>query len=149
MISLIIAFILFVVAVAAYAICDLDDHGKLRWDSEDYYGFWGKLSDYRKYKLVGTYDEIIRETHFRPEKAPKNWYYKNWFWTIKYKERWLTSTNLTVFLTDGWHLMQFVFINSLLLGFAMLAHNTLLWFVVFRTIWAIVFNISYNKLFSK
>lgn len=138
MINLIIALVLFIVAVAAYAIADLDDHGKLRWESEKFLGFWGRGSDYRKYKL----DPFDNGTIL----APKNLYYR--LSGVKYKEKWLTSATATVFLTDGWHLMQFVFINSLLFGFAILTLHPIIWFAVFRTIWAIVFNVSY-KVFSK
>lgn len=131
----------------AYAIKDLHSHGKLRWITEDLHGFWGKISWYRKYECVEKFDEIIHEKYLDPVKAPKTWYYKRF--KIKYKEKWFTSATATVFLTDGWHLAQFVFVNSLLAGFAILTHRPLLWFVVFRTIWFIVFNLSYSKLFSK
>lgn len=37
----------------------------------------------------------------------KKWYYL-WIWTPKYKARFAYSSTLLVFLTDGWHLLQFI-----------------------------------------
>jgi hypothetical protein len=38
--------------------------------------------------------------------APENWYYK--LIGSKWRERWPTSTWLTVWATDGYHLCQFI-----------------------------------------
>lgn len=95
-----IAFLLLIPAIAAYSIGQLVQHGKIRW-SKDVFGFWGEESDRRKYhRKPRTPDGGYWITG-----AKVNWYTR--LFKIKYAERWPTSTNLTVFLTDGYHLMQF------------------------------------------
>jgi len=136
MISLITALILFIIAAVAYAIKDLQSHFKFKWEGK-HTSFWGNNSWMRKYN----YTEDMYRTPL-----PDNWYYNTF--KIEYKERFPGSATIFVFMTDGWHLMQFVFLNSLLLGFAVLTIHPIIWFIVFRAIWAIVFNISY-RVFSK
>lgn len=59
------------------------------------------------------------------------------------------SSTIFVFLTDGWHLMQFIFENSIML---VIAINTQYhWYVVFlivRAIYAITFNSLFDKLLN-
>ena len=52
-----------------------------------------------------------------PLVAGKDWYY---FGLVKqvYKERFLFSTTILVAFTDGWHLAQFIFLNSLFIALA-------------------------------
>src|SRR5688500_20374183 len=73
------SYLFLALAIACYSISQLAQHGKIKWKSKDPHGFWGESMDRRKYKNFSTVAG----------------------------ERWPTSTNLTVFLTDGYHLMQF------------------------------------------
>jgi hypothetical protein len=98
-----LSLLCFTLAVICCSIKDLQAHGKLKW--MDYgRGFWGEESYYRKYA-----DPI--------ENSKNNWYTK--FFKIKYKERWFTSTTFTVFLTDAWHLLQFLIFIFLSLGISL------------------------------
>lgn len=90
------SILLFVIAVICYVVSQLQQHGKLKWmDEKKPFGFWGEKSDYRKYKMNDDYVLV-------PNK--RNWYYRRF--KIKYKERWFTSTWLTVGLSDGYHACQ-------------------------------------------
>jgi hypothetical protein len=67
---------------------DLSEEGKLPWNPS----FWAKAVSWKnKWKKTETGWEIGTE-------------------------RWFTSSTITVFLTDGWHLMQFIFLNALFLA---------------------------------
>lgn len=58
-------------------------------------GFWGDDSWKRKYQL---------DANGVPVTAPKSLYY--WAFKITYKERFPLSATVLVFVTDGFHLMQ-------------------------------------------
>jgi hypothetical protein len=79
-------------------------------------------------------------------------------WQNKYtwgkgKPRWFQwlLKNPLVFITDGWHLMQFVFLNSLCLIPAILQpyYNPFLAFLVIRGIFGILFSLFYNYILIK
>jgi hypothetical protein len=96
----VLSLFLFACGIVAYAISQLQQHGKLRWMVKPF-SFWGDDSDRRKYKRKPS-----PEYNYFMTGAPVNWYYK--LIREKYAERWPTSTWLTVSLTDGYHLMQSV-----------------------------------------
>lgn len=78
---MILTILTMIAAVLCYAVSQLQQHGKLRWANDKLpFSFWGKLGYRRKYKKYNSASG----------------------------ERWPTSTNITVFLTDGYHLMQFL-----------------------------------------
>jgi|SRR5688572_16350223 len=104
-----ISAIAFTIAIVAYGISQLQQHGKLLWMSKDPLGFWGKRSDLRKYKMLHDAVLLIDEP---------NWYTR--LAKLKYRERWFTSTNLTVSFTDGYHHMQFWMFLSLSFGISQL-----------------------------
>jgi hypothetical protein len=92
-----------VVMIALYRASQMIQHGQFKWYDEDNdVSFWGASGWLLKYKP--TYSRP-----YLPEKAPDNWYYR----LIKspYKERWFTSTWLTVQFTDGYHLLQSVWLK--------------------------------------
>jgi hypothetical protein len=64
--------------------------------------------------------------------------------------QWLLKGPL-VFITDGWHLMQFVFLNSIMIVPAILQpyYNPFLAFLVIRTIFGILFFLFYNYILIK
>lgn len=84
---MILTLVSLVLAVLCYTVSQLAQHGKLQRESK-VDGFWGKHSHRRKYK--GNNSTL--------------------------GERWPTSTNLTIFLTDGYHLMQWFMFNFLSLS---------------------------------
>lgn len=78
---MIAAILTLIIAVGAYSISQLQQHGQLRWSKEGT-GFWDFDSDKRKYTSK-----------------------------IPFARTWL------VFLTDGYHFMQFWMFNFLSLSF--------------------------------
>ena len=66
-------------------------------------------------------------------------------------EAFLFSSTLLVFLTDGYHRMQFIFENSLFLAFSTYSNNfKWYWsFIGIRVIYAIVFNLMFDKILIK
>lgn len=78
----------FALGVACYGVSQLIMHQKLRWLKDDT-GFWGAKSWKRKWKLAEGFSREVVETG---------------------KERFPGSSTIFVFLTDGYHLMQFFFI---------------------------------------
>src|SRR5687768_7244559 len=88
-----------VVMIALYRITQMIQHGQIKWSKDDE-DFWGNESWRLKYKSD--------DSGFLID-APENWYYK--LFKIDYKERWFTSTWLTVFATDGYHLLQFIWLK--------------------------------------
>lgn len=91
MIALAILFL--ILAIAAYSISQLVNHGKLRWSKVNS-EFWGTWSSIRKYKYVVG----------RIQPAPTTYYYK--LFNIPYKERFPGSATFLVLFTDGYHFMQ-------------------------------------------
>lgn len=133
MIQSIVAFIL---ALMCYSISQLQQHGKLRW-SKSSFGFWGTDSDVRKYKKDSSYDPL----GYARFPAPKTWYYR----LIKsnYKERWVTSTWLTVAYTDGYHACQSLMFILLSLGISQLSDIN--FFIVWPSL-LVVFSLTYRLL---
>ncbi len=91
---------------------------------------------------------------------PKHWYY---FGIIKpgYKEKFPFSSTVLVALTDGWHLFQFIFLNTIIIALSLniTGHWFLLsflfdcqgiiWqtvenFIVIRILYSFVFNSFYE-----
>lgn len=87
----------FILAIVCRAISELALHGKLRWSGK-HTTFWGNNSWMRKYNFKGDmYHDL----------PPDNWYHRTF--NIDYKERFPLSVTALVFLTDGVHLMQFLY----------------------------------------
>jgi hypothetical protein len=83
-------------------------------------------------------------------------------WRNKYKDKmvfkgpaFIGSTTVFSFLTDAWHLFQFLSNSFLALSVVIIYHETVnpnLWynlglFVILKTTWGIVFETLYGKLF--
>lgn len=76
------SLLLFSLSVVCYIVSQLQQQGKLIWMDEDKPdSFWGEDSHLRKYKNVGA---VVRD-----------------------EPAFFASTTFLVFLTDGYHLMQF------------------------------------------
>lgn len=98
------------------------------------------------------------------DKLNPNFWNPSISWKNKYKnldvsqgEKFLGSTTIFVFLTDGWHLCQFVFLNSLFISalflFPLYSANlnliTISILVVLRIVFGLVFTLFYKKIFIK
>lgn len=80
--------------------------------------------------------------------------YNHWYYfgllKPKYREDFPFSTTALVFLTDYWHFMQFIYLNCLFASYSIFTsmatgYNVLLCFVAVRLIYAIVFNLTYER----
>lgn len=80
-------------------------------------------------------------------KGFKHWYYFGFYYP-KYQERFMYSTTIFVFLTDGWHFLQFIFLNTLTIALAIsIGTDTLtilLAALYIELIYAVAFNLSYK-----
>lgn len=66
------------------------------------------------------------------------------------KERFFGSSTVFVFLTDGFHLLQFFFENLLMLGMSLNQDIRFYYaFLILRAIYAIVFNLLFDKVLIK
>lgn len=90
---MILALFLLSLGIAAYSVSQLQQHGQLRWmkNTIPFDGFWGPESHKRKYKMI--VGQRTKEPAF------------------------FLSTTLLVFLTDGYHFMQFWMFNFLATAF--------------------------------
>ena len=99
---MILALILLALSIACYSVSQLQQHGKLHWQSlSKMYSFWGEWSDLRKYKRDHDPTGVV---HYLRVVAPDNWYYR--FFKIKYKERFPLSATFLVSITDSYHALQ-------------------------------------------
>ncbi len=73
----------------------------------------------------------------------KHWYY---FGLINplYKERFMFSSTALVMFTDGWHLAQFVFLNSIFLALAVNMPYPIIDYILIRIIYMVTFNAIYK-----
>lgn len=117
-----------IAAVVCYSISQLQQHGKLKW-SKGYYGFWDERSYERKYKRDSDSDPL----GYVKFPAPDNFYYKR-IARVQYKERWFTSSNLTVMFTDGYHACQHLSFVLFGLSIALLLPDLRYFFLV----WGII-----------
>jgi hypothetical protein len=81
-------------------------------------------------------------------------------WRNKYKDgdptkgaRFFGSTTFLVFITDGWHLSQFIFLNFFMLALVNYkytsSYDSLIDFLLFSLIFKGVFEIFYSQVFYK
>lgn len=104
-------YALLVVAAVAKALMDLSSEGKLPWNP----AFWDKsVSWVNKWKRNDQGGVMVGV------------------------ERFPLSSTVLVFLTDGWHLMQFVFLSALFLA----AFGFTLKFLISRIVFGVVFELT-------
>jgi hypothetical protein len=104
------------------------------------YSYWDpNLGWYKKWKMV---DFAIIPNTKRP------WYYL-WLYKPEYVEKFPYSSTFLVSLTDGFHLLQFIFLNTLFLGlvFYQPTFNLVLDFILLRVICSQIFEWFYSKVF--
>jgi hypothetical protein len=107
------------------------------------YGFFGRESWRRKYKRFQLYNSGDMYD-FYPN--PNNWYYR--LFKIKYKEAFPLSATTLVFVTDGYHLVQWIMLKALFLLIALHTDGSVNWYIFFGAwaVWSIMFNIVYISL---
>lgn len=137
--SLILLLLSVVSFTVTYAISQLQQHGKLKWSTGSHrsdvrFGFWDNNSDERKYRWVNG----------DKQSPPNTWYYK--FNRLKYRERFPASATIFVFLTDGYHLMQFISLLSISLAFGVLLDPWWMWALIIRCWISLTFFLTYNFL---
>lgn len=111
--------------------------------------FWGQNSWMLKYKF---YQKEFSQSFIV---APNNWYYK--LFNIHYKERFPLSATLLVWLTDGFHFMQFVMLWCISSAIVITHYNllerpwwwTLSYIVFYRVLWSATFTVFFNFIFKK
>lgn len=120
------SLIAWAIAVACYAISQLMMHSKLKWAKAGT-GFWDEQSWKRKWKPtdLGSFHVVGVE---------RFWGSSRWF----------------VFLTDGYHLMQFFFIKLFVLSIVLYvpAYSWVIDGGIFLGTWYIVFSVTY-KVFGR
>lgn len=122
-----VLFCVFIVASSVGILSHLYFHRK---SDKHPTGFWGSQSWVRKYKHC---NRIV-------VKAPNNIYYR--LFKIEYKEKFPLSATALVFLTDGFHLLQFIAIHA---GIFALSSN---WidFAIYSGLYHLTFNIWFTIL---
>jgi hypothetical protein len=85
-----------------------------------------------------------------------DWLNKSKSWCYKYKnkspeqgEAFLFSTTILVFLTDGWHLFQFLFHTSWQLAFSMQFDRWIVTFVFTKIFFSLLFELFYSSIKNK
>lgn len=126
----VVSLLFFALAAVAYAISQLQMHGKLMYPGQ----FW----DLDSWELKYANDEGVLV------RAPKNWYYS--YFKIKYKERFPLSATLLVALTDGYHLMQLIM--KLTLCVAVITYKPIIGLYIDAILYYVVFG-GFFTLFYK
>jgi len=89
------------------------------------------------------------------DRFKKPWWNKNESWRNKWsyredgsrKEKFPLSSTVLVFLTDGWHLSQFIFHSCWQLVIALiLPYSTIISFLVVKTLFSLIFEAAYRGL---
>jgi hypothetical protein len=108
-----VSLICLAVAALCYAVSQLQQHGKLVWSNPvKPRGFWGKDSDKRKYKYNCTHEPAFP-----------------------------LSTTLLVFVTDGYHFMQWLMKIFIALAFVPFVGW---WSLGYWAVFTVVFAIGYK-----
>ena len=104
--------------------------------------WWNKSNSWKnKWKLDKDDNIILNEK--------KYWYYLYYF-TPKYKERFIYSSTIFVSLTDGWHLLQKIQFTIVYLNVALLISTSILQFILYfllvYTVFTLTFSIFYTTI---
>jgi hypothetical protein len=81
---------------------------------------------------------------------PNKW--KNGFKELD--EKFPFSSTILVFLTDGWHLMQFIFLNSLFTAFFLISlhdfsyYEAIIHLILLRALFSVTFELFFKYIFS-
>jgi len=123
------------------------------WSSEGLFesDYWNKNQGWwRKYKIIPiTIDTIINKNISFYEYKNK-WYHFGF--APRYEEKFIYSTTILVFLTDGWHLLQFLFHTTwqLAIALAIQVNGENTWeykvaaFIIIKITFSLLFEIIYK-----
>lgn len=118
------------------AFMDLSSEGNLPYTGK----FWSKEESWKnKWKVVG-------KDALAPSHKGDHWWYLGII-KPKYKERFPFSSTILVFTTDFWHLAQFFFLKSIILGaflFEPISGNPLIDFALIYCAMLIPFELTYS-----
>lgn len=119
---MIASLLLIMIAAAAKAVMDCSAESKLKWKPESYW--WKDFSWQNKWKI-----------------SPDGF-------VMVGTERWPTSSTITCFLTDAWHLAQFIFLGCIFaLPFTMPEYtNPILAYLCLRVFFGAAFEGFYRLL---
>ena len=82
-----------------------------------------------------------------PLKKTGNWWYFG-LYKPTYKERFIFSSTMFIFLTDYWHFQQFIFLNSVTFGSGIIQGElitSITTIIVIQVMYAIGFNTSFER----
>lgn len=141
MIAAIIGLLSLVLTMVCYSLNEVRKwrYSIFIWRTSNRLGFWGQDSWERKYKLNGGLRLPPRN----------NWYYR--FYGIRYREKFLFSASLLVWLTDGHHFLQFWMFNFMATAICStwnIGNQVVTWLAV-RVFISLIFSAGYEKLFVK
>lgn len=137
-----ISILFFMLAAACYGVCSHLLFHNVDKTPYEKFSFWGSQSWKRKYKRAAIGKPA---TEYNLYAAPDNAYYK--FFNIKYREAFPWSATALVFITDGYHFMQWWMIKFLMLAVTMSSgHFDWVLFMLLWIGWGVCFNIVYVKL---
>lgn len=108
------------------------------------YGFFGVESWVRKYKggILLT-DQILPYLVYP---VTRIWYHK--FFGLKYQERFLFSATALVFLTDFFHLTQFITLTLIAVAITYAADQPWYTILIYKAIMSSTFQMFFGKLFK-
>ncbi|MEZ5195117.1 MAG: hypothetical protein R2764_01560 [Bacteroidales bacterium] len=68
----------------------------------------------------------------------------------KYRERFLFSSTILVFVTDGWHLAQFIMLKAMILAVVLYSPLVNWWadFLIYSITFSLIFEIFYSKIWQ-
>jgi len=133
--SVIYSIIFFALAAACYGVISRIEHGTSILGDGSLNNYWSR-DNIRKYEQF--YGSLVS--------APKCWYYR--VNKLQYRERFLFSATILVFLTDGFHLIQFFMIKFLVLTIVAIVNEPVdfVWwkvFVIYLIAWLFFFQVTY------
>lgn len=99
-----------------------------------------------KFKLSIFYNSKFNELFWNPRKSWKN----KWTWSNgALKEKFLGSSTVFVFVTDAWHLFQFIYNTCWQLAISIHTPYPVVSFVVLKTLNSGVFELFYKYILKK
>jgi len=142
---IVIIAILILLLAPLNVLMDWSSEGKFNsdyWNKND--GWW------RKYKTIPWTPSNITDKKFTLYRYIPKWYHFGF--APKHAERFPFSTTIFVFLTDGWHLAQFLFYSTWQLIIALTIsvngqedwYYKLIAFIIIKTMFSVTFELIYR-----
>lgn len=90
-------------------------------------------------------EERFKELFWNPKISWKN----KWKWVNgKLKEKFMFSSTILVFTTDGWHFFQFLFHSCWQLAIAINMPHPVIMFITIKVLFSAIFELFYSKVFK-